>query len=750
MSIRYFIVLGFLSFYLSLFSQDLIERAQLAMPAMNDSSPSIVADQIYMKSGLKSIRPFKLESKHTSKDGFNAIYLSLNKSTVKSMNTNEEMQLDIPVGEGNFVSLLMYPYDIRSAGYKCTTAGDSIESKGSISFFRGAVSDDPSSSAHLTIINDKIQIVISDRYGNYNVGMLEDNSGYVFFNDMELGDMPFECGSDEGYAIVNDQSIEVKEVKEKNGACIKVYVEVDYSSYKNFGSDVFAAESFALAAFGEVATIYANAGVPIEVSEVKVWTSDDPYNGETNVSNALNYLASNVSAFNGDLFHLISAKNSNSFGGIAFLSCRGSGPCKATTIGTGIPFAVSQTSTSYRSYPTYSWTVNVLAHEMGHNMGAPHTQACVWGANDNTAIDGCATIEGNCGNPGLPTVGSIMSYCHYYQNIGISLIEGFGSEVGAHIYSEYQYVSTRFLGPCVSEEESISGCMVQDDHNYNPEATIDDGSCLGTCNDGIQNADETGIDCGGILCSPCQEFGCAEISTLSSNHVVNFEQGIGIFEQLEGSDDVDWTIKTGGTPSGNTGPDGAAQGDYYIYIEASGTNSPSKRAILQSACIDLSQQSKPILIFNYHMYGSGMGSLSVNAILDKNQTIELWSQAGNQGSQWREVQVDLSSIKSQIFKLEIIGTTGSSFRSDIALDAISFIDSDIEQCDADNLNINTAIDISNSKIDRIKNSISTVAPVTVMDGAELVWQAGSEIEINATFEIKAGASVILQTADCNN
>ncbi|MEL6987184.1 MAG: DUF1028 domain-containing protein, partial [Bacteroidota bacterium] len=46
------------------------------------------------------------------------------------------------------------------------------------------------------------------------------------------------------------------------------------------------------------------------------------------------------------------------------------------------------------------------------------------------------------------------------------------------------------------------GCTNPQAHNYDPDAVNDDGSCE-TCNDGIQNGDETDIDCGGALCIPC-------------------------------------------------------------------------------------------------------------------------------------------------------------------------------------------------------------------------------------------------------
>ncbi|MCB0553995.1 MAG: fibronectin type III domain-containing protein, partial [Phaeodactylibacter sp.] len=54
----------------------------------------------------------------------------------------------------------------------------------------------------------------------------------------------------------------------------------------------------------------------------------------------------------------------------------------------------------------------------------------------------------------------------------------------------------------VIEIVTTLGCTNPAAHNYNPAANLEDGSCE-TCDDGIQNGDETGIDCGGALCAPC-------------------------------------------------------------------------------------------------------------------------------------------------------------------------------------------------------------------------------------------------------
>jgi len=89
---------------------------------------------------------------------------------------------------------------------------------------------------------------------------------------------------------------------------------------------------------------------------------------------------------------------------------------------------------NYFNYvPTWSWTISVLAHEVGHQIGSPHTHACTWGDNWDTAIDCCGALAGmnecygDC-NAEVPTPedgGTIMSYCHYSRK-GINFNLGFG------------------------------------------------------------------------------------------------------------------------------------------------------------------------------------------------------------------------------------------------------------------------------------------------------------------------------------
>ena|GEM_PF-1440301 len=48
----------------------------------------------------------------------------------------------------------------------------------------------------------------------------------------------------------------------------------------------------------------------------------------------------------------------------------------------------------------------------------------------------------------------------------------------------------------------VEGCMDTEGHNYSALAELDFCACE-TCDDGIQNGDETAIDCGGAKCLPC-------------------------------------------------------------------------------------------------------------------------------------------------------------------------------------------------------------------------------------------------------
>src|SRR5690606_29593569 len=135
----------------------------------------------------------------------------------------------------------------------------------------------------------------------------------------------------------------------------------------------------------------------------------------------------------------------------------------------------------------------------------------------------------------------------------------------------------------------------------------------------------------------------------------SFEGTIGAWSQST-SDDINWTVDSGGTPSASTGPPSATSGSFYIYTEASGSGFPSKVAILNSPCFDLTALSAATATFDYHMYGVDMGSLSLQASTNGSTWTTLWTQSGNKGNTWNTASVDLTSYTGAAVSLRFLGT----------------------------------------------------------------------------------------------
>jgi len=156
-----------------------------------------------------------------------------------------------------------------------------------------------------------------------------------------------------------------------------------------------------------------------------------------------------------------------------------------------------------------------------------------------------------------------------------------------------------------------------------------------------------------------------------------FESGSGLWSQGTG-DDFNWTRDSGGTPSTNTGPSSGTSGTtWYMFTEASTPNYPSRVAILDGPCFDISDSSNEAAIFgfDYHMYGSDVGILKIEASTDGSSWSTINTLRGNHGFSWITCAIDLSSYIGDIVHIRFHATTGASstgWSSDIALDNITF------------------------------------------------------------------------------
>jgi PKD repeat protein len=146
------------------------------------------------------------------------------------------------------------------------------------------------------------------------------------------------------------------------------------------------------------------------------------------------------------------------------------------------------------------------------------------------------------------------------------------------------------------------------------------------------------------------------------------------------SDDIDWIVNSGTTPSANTGPprafNPATNQGRYLYLEA--TACFGKVARIMSPCIDLTTASLPELTFMYHMLGTNMGSLHVDVLSDGDLFTDVMAPiSGNQGNSWLLRQVDLSPFAGKVINIIFRGITGPSWQSDMAIDNINIIETSV-------------------------------------------------------------------------
>ncbi|WCO01589.1 immunoglobulin-like domain-containing protein [Psychroserpens ponticola] len=201
-----------------------------------------------------------------------------------------------------------------------------------------------------------------------------------------------------------------------------------------------------------------------------------------------------------------------------------------------------------------------------------------------------------------------------------------------------------------------------------------------------------------------------------------FESSFGAWTQST-ADDLNWTRDANGTPSSNTGPSSATEGSFYAFVEASGNNTgyPTKQAILNSPCFDLSAQTSATFSFDYHQYGAAnMGTLDVEASNDDGASwSSIWNSSGNLGNSWQSASVNLSAYVGGSVQLRFNRVTGNTWQADVAID---------------NINLSTGVTAKGEVI--VDSSIDTIKDIKLYPNPV----KGNQLHVattysNVTFEI---------------
>ena len=144
------------------------------------------------------------------------------------------------------------------------------------------------------------------------------------------------------------------------------------------------------------------------------------------------------------------------------------------------------------------------------------------------------------------------------------------------------------------------------------------------------------------------------------------------------TDNMDWTVDVGGTPSLNTGPSvdhnpGNVTGN-YLYTETSGAACYNAEAHLISPQVDLTGLAGAEMEFWYHLFGDSTGTLSVDISTNNGVSwaTNVWGPVTGNVDLWQMGIVNLVAYAGQTILVRFRGITGNYFTSDMALDDITF------------------------------------------------------------------------------
>ncbi len=352
----------------------------------------------------------------------------VNEAAVRSLvRTGERaVKMSLPMPDGAEVALSLVRTHIVAPGARQTVMTDNgpVHSAlgDGLAWYRAEMPD--GGVAVFTFsASGEVSGLVNMEKGRYLVGRQFRGQGSDSYVVMRDHDAPYSCGtpveslSKQLDQLISEAHRSVKDLGERQQAddtvVIELAIEADYDLKQGFET-VQRTSAYITQLVAVMSTVYEKElGVRMAISNVRIWeTPNDPYPEEMSVFELLevfvNEYRTNMTSVARDM--------------AVFLTSRGGQGGIARTIG-----GICQEDGSYcagdvlryvSNYPTWSWDVGMMVHEIGHVCGGIHTQSCYW---PQGPLDSCVASEsGQCvtQDQTAPARGTIMSYCHQQKPNG--------------------------------------------------------------------------------------------------------------------------------------------------------------------------------------------------------------------------------------------------------------------------------------------------------------------------------------------
>jgi hypothetical protein len=643
------------------------------------------------------------------------------------------IELVVPTARGN-KTLQLVKQEVTSPDYRIESSSGNVSINAPVGVhYRGIIKGEAGSMAAVSFFENDMSILASSRSeGNFTINKIPEDGRFISYFDADLLiDQSFECHTEEPEQIPeflqNQRLMDAAQLR-GGGPCIRVHFEADNNLFLLRGT-VAATAAYVEAIYNQVIILYANESLNTVISYIKVWDTPDPFGFSTSGAaiDAFQAYFLTGATLNGDLGHLV-AVDPGGLGGVA----RGIG---VLCLNEDSRLAYSDISNSFLAVPAYSFTVMVVAHEIGHNLGSPHTHGCYWNGN-GTQIDDCGNIgqQSPEGGPCFSLLGAIvpagggtiMSYCHL-NAVGVNLSLGFGPQPG-------NLIRTFVNGaPCLNPCPVFADCDPPYQIKVNPIGTtsatvswfyattsnfevilMNDLDTVSVTTVSTNSAALNGLLsgtkykvyvralCGGNATS---DFIYEKFSTVCNTiydlpYIEFFESSaweVGKYQpdpcwtSTLSANNYGWTVGQFTTSSALTGPSGDHSSGFgkYPYAEAS-LGLANQEADLISPLIDLTGSDNPFVTFWYHMYGATINRLRVFV---KEQNATTWTlvrtitgaQQTSEEDDWLEELISLSEYEGQVIQVKFTSRKGADFAGDIAIDDFIVTDSSLTDLSITNI-----------------------------------------------------------------